>query len=54
MELAKRAQILKEEADQESTHAIKNVLADISGFIGFVVIAIAGRRDLQVLRGFID
>jgi hypothetical protein len=54
VELAKRAQILKEEADQESTHAIKNVLADISGFFGFVVIAIAGRRDLQVLRGFID
>ncbi|MEA5441038.1 proton extrusion protein PcxA [Cyanobium gracile] len=53
-ELSKRAQILKEEADQESTHAIKNVLADISGFIGFVVIAIAGRRDIQVLRGFID
>ncbi|MCP9858255.1 MULTISPECIES: proton extrusion protein PcxA [unclassified Cyanobium] len=54
VELAKRAHVLKEEADQESTHAIKNVLADISGFIGFVVIAIAGRRDLQVLRGFID
>lgn len=53
-ELSKRAQILKEEADQESTHAIKNVLADISGFIGFVVIAMAGRRDVQVLRGFID
>lgn len=53
-ELAKRAQELKEEADQESTHAIKNVLADVCGFIGFVAVAIAGRRDIQVLRGFID
>jgi len=53
-ELAKRAHVLKEEADQESTHAIKNVLADLCGFIGFVVIAIFGRRDIQVLRGFID
>ena len=53
-ELAKRAQILKEEADQESSHAIKNVLADVCGFIGFVVVGIAGRRDIQVLRGFID
>lgn len=53
-ELAKRAHVLKEEADQESTHAIKNVLADVCGFIGFVTVAIAGRRDIQVLRGFID
>ena len=53
-ELAKRAHVLKEEADQEGTHAIKNVLADVCGFIGFVVIAVAGRRDIQVLRGFID
>ncbi len=53
-ELARRAQELKEEADQESTHAIKNVLADVCGFIGFVLVAIVGRRDIQVLRGFID
>ncbi len=46
--------ILKEEADQESTHAVKNVLADVCGFIGFVLVAISGRRDIQVLRGFID
>ncbi|MBW4529554.1 MAG: proton extrusion protein PcxA [Aphanothece saxicola GSE-SYN-MK-01-06B] len=54
LELSKRAHVLKEEADQESTHAIKNVLADVCGFIGFVAVAIAGRRDIQVLRGFID
>jgi hypothetical protein len=53
-ELAKRAQMLKEEADQESTHAVKNVLADVCGFFGFIFVAITGRRDIQVLRGFID
>lgn len=53
-ELAKRARTLKEEADQEGTHAIKNVLADICGFLGFVVVAVVGRKDIQVLRGFID
>jgi len=52
--LAERARDLKEEADLESTHAIKNVLADVVGLIGFVVVCVAGRRDLQVLRGFID
>jgi hypothetical protein len=53
-ELAERARILKEEADQESTHAVKNVLADVCGFLGFVIVGVAGRRDIQVLRGFID
>lgn len=52
--LADRAQELKDEADLESTHAIKNVLADIGGLIGFVLVAVFGRRDLQVLRGFLD
>jgi hypothetical protein len=54
VELAKKAQILKEEADKESTHAVKNVLADVCGFIGFVVVCFFGRRDIQLLRGFID
>lgn len=52
--LTERAQELKDEADQESTEAIKNVLADIGGLIGFVLVCVAGRRDLQVLRGFLD
>jgi hypothetical protein len=54
VELTERARVLKEEADQESTHAVKNVLADVCGFVGFVLVAITGRRDIQVLRGFID
>ncbi|MEB3351877.1 MAG: proton extrusion protein PcxA [Cyanobacteriota bacterium] len=52
--LRERAQELKEEADQESTQAIKNVLADLCGLLGFVAVCLVGRRDLQILRGFID
>jgi len=52
--LAERAKELKQEADQESTQAIKNVLADLFGLLGFTLVCIFGQRDLQVLRGFID
>ena len=52
--LAERAQQLKEEADQDSTHAIKNVIADLFGLLGFTLVCLFGQRDLQVLRGFID
>ncbi|MFM7549959.1 MAG: proton extrusion protein PcxA [Cyanobacteriota bacterium] len=52
--LAERARDLKEEADLESTHAIKNVFADIGGLIGFSLVCLFGRRDIQVLRGFLD
>ena len=54
LQLSERARELKEEADLESTHAIKNVLADLAGLIGFVVVCVMGQRDLQVLRGFLD
>jgi hypothetical protein len=53
-QLASKAQSLKDEADLESTHAIKNVLADLGGLAGFVCVCLFGRRDLQVLRGFLD
>ncbi|MEB3322948.1 MAG: proton extrusion protein PcxA [Synechococcaceae cyanobacterium] len=52
--LTERARELKEEADQESTHAIKNVLADLCGLLGFVAVCLVGQRDIQVLRGFLD
>jgi hypothetical protein len=52
--LAKRARELKEEADQESTHAVKNVLADCFGLFGFTLVCLFGQKDIQVLRGFID
>ncbi|MFN9956273.1 MAG: proton extrusion protein PcxA, partial [bacterium] len=41
-------------ADEESTEAIKNVLSDLIGLIGFSLVCLIGQRDLQVLRGFID
>jgi hypothetical protein len=54
LQLADRARELKQEADGESTEAIKNVLADIAAFAAFVLVCIFGKRDIQVLRGFID
>jgi hypothetical protein len=54
LQLSERAKELKEEADLESTHAIKNVVADLAGLVGFVAVCLIGRRDLQVLRGFLD
>ena len=52
--LADRARELKDDADQESTHAIKNVLSDLCGLIGFAAVCLIGQRDIQVLRGFLD
>ena len=53
-QLADKAQLLKEQADEESTEAIKNVIADLFALVGFAVVCVCCRRDLQVLRGFID
>lgn len=53
-ELSQKAAELQAETQQESTHAIKNVLADVGALIGFVLVCVFGQRDLQVLRGFID
>ena len=53
-QLQTRAQELKEEADKESTEAVKNVFADVFGLLGFVAVCLFGQRDIQVLRGFLD
>jgi hypothetical protein len=53
-QLSEKARELKEEADLESTHAVKNVLADLFGLLGFTLVCFLGQRDIQVLRGFID
>lgn len=53
-QLQLRAQQLKEEADRESTEAVKNVFADLFGLLGFVIVCIVGQRDIQVFRGFLD
>ncbi len=52
--LSKRAQVLKQEADQQSTNAIKNVLSDLCGLLAFAGVCFFAQRDLQVLRGFLD
>jgi hypothetical protein len=52
--LSERAKELKEEADEYSTHAVKNVMADVFALIAFAVVCIVGQRDLQVFRGFLD
>jgi hypothetical protein len=54
LQLAEKAQSLKDQADDESTEAIKNVIADLFALVGFVLVCVFCRRDLQVLRGFID
>ncbi|MCP9774561.1 proton extrusion protein PcxA [Cyanobium sp. WAJ14-Wanaka] len=53
-ELTKRAAELQQEASQESTHAIKNVLSDVGALVGFILVCVFGQKDIQVLRGFID
>ncbi|MFL0724092.1 MAG: proton extrusion protein PcxA [Prochlorococcus sp.] len=52
--LAQKAELLKEEADAESTHAIKNILADFAALIAFVMVCIINQDELRVLRGFLD
>jgi hypothetical protein len=52
--LSSKASELKEEADGEGLEATKNILADLAGLIGFTLVCLLGRRDLQVLRGFLD
>ena len=52
--LSAKAEELKQEADSESTHAVKNVLADLAATVAFVVVCLFSREELRVLRGFFD
>jgi hypothetical protein len=52
--LMARANQLKQDADDEGLEATKNVLADLAALAGFSLVCVFGRRDLQVLRGFLD
>jgi hypothetical protein len=52
--LTERARLLKEEADQSSSEAVKNVLSDVVGLLGFVLMCLLGRREIQVLKAFLD
>ena len=52
--LAAKAEELKQEADEASTHAIKNVLSDLAALLAFVAVCVVNREELRVLRGFFD
>ena len=52
--LTEKATELKQDADQESLKAIKNVFADLAGLIAFAVVCSMSRDELRVLRGFVD
>ena len=52
--LTQRASELKQDADQESVRALRNVLSDFAGLIAFVVLCLVSRKQLRVLRGFLD
>jgi hypothetical protein len=52
--LAERAAELKQEVDGEGLEASKNILSDLAALLGFALVCLLGRRDLQVLRGFLD
>jgi len=52
--LAEKAEELRKDADRESNDAIKNIISDVLGFCGFVLVCFFGKRDIQVLKGFLD
>ena len=52
--LTEKATELKQDADEESLKAIKNVFADLAGLIAFAVVCLMSRDELRVLRGFVD
>lgn len=52
--LSQKAEQLKVEADAESTHAVKNVLADMAALVAFVMVCFIYQDELRVLRGFLD
>ena len=54
LKLSEKAEELKDEADSESTTAVKNVLADFVATAGFVLVCLFGREEIRVLRGFFD
>lgn len=54
VELSRKADDLNRQTEEESLHAIKNVLADLSALIAFVLVCVFSRDELRVLRGFLD
>lgn len=53
-QLQEKARELEREVTEESSHAVKNVISDGFGLVGFLLVCLLGQRDIQVLRAFID
>lgn len=53
-QVREKAQELKQEFQEISGDAIKNVFSDIFGLLAFVLVLIASRREIEVLKSFMD
>jgi len=53
-QIREKAQELQEEFRQISGDAIKNVFSDIFGLLAFVGVLIGSRREIEVLKSFMD
>jgi len=53
-EIKAKAQELGEEYRRESANAIKNIFADIFSLIAFGIVIYFSKRELQILKSFID
>lgn len=49
-----KAEEIKEEFRQMSGDAIKNVFSDIFGLLAFVMVLLTSRREIEVLKSFMD
>jgi hypothetical protein len=52
--LRERAQELAEEYQGEGNDAVKNVFADIMAVAAFILLALSSRREIAVLKSFLD
>lgn len=53
-EIKAKAQELGEEYRRESANAIKNIFADVFSLIAFGIVIYFSKRELQILKSFID
>ncbi len=53
-EIKNKAVEIAEQFADRSADAIKNWIADIFGLVGFTFIILMGKREIEILKGFID
>lgn len=49
-----KADEIKQEYIDEGSNAIKNIFADLAGFTAFAIVLFTSRREVQVLKTFLD